>query len=339
MKAVVYDGPREFSVREVPTPEPGPGEVRLRSTMTGVCGTDLHIHEGGFFSAYPLTPGHEIVGVVDAVGPDVADLQPGQQVAADNTQLCGHCYFCRRNQPLFCRNFRSLGVNAPGGFAEYVVVPAAKCFDASDLPGEVVVMTEPTACAVHGMDVLDLKPESDVLLFGAGPTGLVLAQLLVHGCAARVTVAAPTQFKLDLAERFGVDRTVLVDRADVAGAVERVRDLAPYGFDAVIEAAGVPALVEQSVQLVKDGGILMVYGMADEEDRIQVSPYEIFRRELTLKGSFAQTHNFDRALAVLRSGRVKTDGIVTHRFPLDRYGDALEALVEDPTCLKAVIAQ
>lgn len=339
MKAVIYDAPRQFTVREVPTPEPGPGEVRLRSTLTGVCGTDRHIHEGGFFSAYPLTPGHEIVGVVDAVGPGVDGFQAGQQVAADNTQLCGHCYFCRRDQPLFCRNFRSLGVNAPGGFAEYVLVPAAKCFDASDLPAEVVVMTEPTACAIHGMDVLDLKPESDVLLYGAGPTGLILAQLLVHGGASSVTVAAPTRFKLDLAEQFGVDRTVLVDRADVAGAVERVRGLAPHGFDVVIEAAGVPELVERSVQLVKDGGTLMVYGMAGEQDRMQVSPYEIFRRELTLKGSFAQTHNFDRALAVLRSGRVQTQGIVTHQFPLDRYGAALAALTGDPTCLKAAIAQ
>ncbi len=339
MKAVIYDAPRQFTVREVPTPEPGPGEVRLRSTLTGVCGTDRHIHEGGFFSAYPLTPGHEIVGVVDAVGPGVDGFQAGQQVAADNTQLCGHCYFCRRDQPLFCRNFRSLGVNAPGGFAEYVLVPAAKCFDASDLPAEVVVMTEPTACAIHGMDVLDLKPESDVLLYGAGPTGLILAQLLVHGGASSVTVAAPTRFKLDFAEQFGVDRTVLVDRADVAGAVERVRGLAPHGFDVVIEAAGVPELVERSVQLVKDGGTLMVYGMAGEQDRMQVSPYEIFRRELTLKGSFAQTHNFDRALAVLRSGRVQTQGIVTHQFPLDRYGAALAALTGDPTCLKAAIAQ
>jgi D-arabinitol dehydrogenase (NADP+) len=340
MKAVVYDGPREFDVREIPTPEPGPGEVRLRSTMTGVCGTDRHIHEGGFFSSYPLTPGHEIVGVVDALGPDVSGLEPGQQVAADNTQLCGHCYFCQRDQPLFCRNFLSLGVNAPGGFAEYVVVPAAKCFDASDLPTEVAVMTEPTACAVHGMDVLDLKPESDVLLFGAGPTGLVLAQLLAHGGAARVTVAAPTRFKLDLAEQFGIDRTVQVDRGDVGATIESVKALAPpHGYDAVIEAAGVPSLLERSLELVKDGGVLMVYGMTDEADRISLSPYEIFKRELTVKGSFAQTHNFDRALAVLRTGRVKTDGIVTHRFPLEQYGAALDALVDDPTCLKAVIAQ
>jgi D-arabinitol dehydrogenase (NADP+) len=340
MRAVVYDGPRDFTVREVPTPEPGPGEVRLRSTITGVCGTDWHIHDGGFFSTYPLIPGHEIVGVVDALGPGAdAGLVLGQQVVADNTQLCGECHFCRRDQPLFCRHFRSLGVNAPGGLAEYLVVPVAKCFDAADLPADVAVMTEPTACAVHGMDVLDLRPESDVLLFGAGPTGLVLAQLLVHGGSASVTVAAPTRFKLDLAEGFGIDRTVQIDRSDPAAALDVLKGLASDGFDAVIEAAGVPTLMERCPELVKDGGTFMIYGMAGEDDRISLSPYEIFKRELTVRGSFAQTHNFDRALAVLRSGRVKTEGIVTHRFPLDAYGDALAALRSDPTCLKASIVQ
>ncbi|MDQ6921833.1 MAG: alcohol dehydrogenase catalytic domain-containing protein, partial [Candidatus Dormibacteraeota bacterium] len=127
MRAVVYDRPRSFAVSDVPTPEPGPGEVRLRSAITGVCGTDLHIHEGGFDSRYPLIPGHEIVGLVDSVGEGVGDLQVGQLVAADNTVLCGHCYYCRRDEPLFCQNFYSLGVNGPGGFADFVLVRAEKC--------------------------------------------------------------------------------------------------------------------------------------------------------------------------------------------------------------------
>jgi D-arabinitol dehydrogenase (NADP+) len=337
MNAVVYDRPRHFVITEVPTPEPGPDEVRLRSSITGVCGTDLHIHEGGFFAAYPLTPGHEIVGVVDRLGPEVEGLQPGQRVAADNTVLCGRCHFCRRDQPLFCRDFYSLGVNGPGAFAEYVVVRAEKCFPVDDLPLDVAVMVEPTACAVHGMDVLDLKPGSDVLLFGAGPTGLVMAQLLVHGGAARVTVAAPTAFKLDLARSYGVDETVQVDRSDPAAAAARLKGLTEYGFDVVIDATGSAAVVEQCVSLTKDGGTVLVYGMSGEQDRVPVSPYDIFRRELTIKGSFAQTHCFDRSIALLRSGRVRTEGILTHRFGLTEFGSALEALRSDRSCLKSAI--
>jgi D-arabinitol dehydrogenase (NADP+) len=337
MRAVVYDSARRFSVREVPTPEPGPGEVRLAGVLTGMCGTDLHIHDGGFFSAYPLTPGHEILGRVDALGPDVVGLEVGQLVAADNTVLCGQCYFCRRDQPLFCRNFYSLGVNGPGGFAEATRVRAEKCFPADDLAPEVAVMTEPTACAIHGMDVLDLRPGSDVLIWGAGPTGLIVAQLVLHGGAARVTVAAPTEFKLDLARAYGVDETVQVDRRDPAASVAALRELAPLGFDVVIEATGATAVAAQCLPLVKDGGTMLVYGMAGEEDTLAVSPYEIFRRELTIKGSFAQTHCFDRALAVLRSRRVRTAGILTHFFGLDGYGEALEALRSDPHCLKSAI--
>jgi D-arabinitol dehydrogenase (NADP+) len=336
LKAVNYTAPRTFRVEELPDPEPQHGEVVLRTAATGICGSDVHIHEGNFFGAYPLIPGHEIVGRVELLGPDVDNLTVGQLVAADNTILCGSCYFCRRGEPLFCQNFGALGVTRPGGFAELVAVRAEKCFPV-DLPLETAVLIEPTACAVHGMDVLNLRPGSDVLLFGAGPSGLVLAQLLVHGGAARVTVAAPTAFKLELAKRYGVDETVLIDRSDFDASLSQIRALTPHGFDVVIDATGAPAVLAQTPSFTRDGGTVLVYGMSKPEDRIDISPHEIFKRQLTIKGSFAQTHCFDRALAVLSSGRVMTDGIVTHRFQLERYNDALDAVRGDPSCLKAAI--
>ena len=337
MRAVVYSAPRQFEVRTVPTPEPGAGQVRLAVEIAGMCGTDLHIHAGGFFSKYPLTPGHEIVGRVDSLGDGVDGLTVGQRVVADNTVLCGHCPACRRDRPLFCSNFYSLGVNGPGAFAEYVVVGASKCFPADDMSLGTAVMTEPTACAIHGMDVLELRPGSDVLVFGAGPTGLVLAQLLAQGGAARVTVAAPTEFKLALARDFGIDKTVQIDRGDPSASSAVLRDNAPEGYDVVVEATGAVAVAEMCVPLTRDGGTVLIYGMANEADIVPIHPYEVFRRELSLKGSFAQTHCFDRALGVLRSGRVRTDGIITHEFPLDEYGRALEALRADPSCMKAAI--
>ena len=336
MRAVVYDAPRHFEVRQVPVPEPGPGEVLLAVEMAGVCGTDLHIHEGGFFSRYPLTPGHEIVGRAFRLGEGVESPAPGQLVAADNTVLCGHCSYCRRGQPLFCRNFYSLGVNGPGAFADYVVARAEKCFPADDLSLGTAVMTEPTACAVHGMDALAVKPGSDVLVFGAGPTGLALAQLLAHGGAARVTVAAPTQFKLDLALAYGIDRVVKLDRSSPSGAMPQLRAAGGDGYDVVVEATGSLAVAEMCAPLARDGGTVLIYGMAGPQDVLGLSPYEIFRRELTIKGSFAQVNCFERALLALRTGRVRTDGMVTHRFPLERFGEALAA-VGDQGCLKAAI--
>lgn len=337
MRAVVYSAPYSFTVQEVPDPVPGSDDVVVRPVLTGVCGTDLHIHAGGFFADYPLTPGHEIMGEVESWGRDVTGLHHGQRVVVDNASACGRCATCGRGEHLFCERFRSLGVNAPGGFAERVLSPADKVFDASDLEPDLAVLAEPLACAVHGMDVLDLKPGSDVAMIGSGTTGLLLAQLLLHGGAGRLTVAGPTQFKLDLARAYGVDRVVQVSRGDAAGTAARLRDLSPGGYDVVIDATGASSVVQHLPGLVKDNGTVLVYGMADEDATVSWSPYEIFRRQLTIKGSFAQVNCFDRSLAYLRSGRVRAEGLITHRFGLEGFGDALEAVRSDPTCLKAVL--
>src|SRR6266545_4291491 len=217
MRAVVYQRPGQFEVTDVPDPRPSPGEVLLQSVAAGVCGTDLHLLAGEFLARYPLVPGHEIVGRVAELGEGVTGLRVGELVAADNTVLCG--------------DFTSLGCNAPGAFAELLAVRADKCFPLDGLDPMVAVMTEPLACAMHGADVLGLRPGSDVLVFGAGPTGLLLAQLLLHGGAARLTVAAPSEHKLALARHFGADETLRIPRDAPATAFEPLRKLAPYGFD------------------------------------------------------------------------------------------------------------
>jgi D-arabinitol dehydrogenase (NADP+) len=337
MRALVYEAPRQFGVREVTQPRAGTGEVVIDVRLAGVCGTDLHLHAGGFFAEFPLTPGHESVGVVREVGAGVQRLEPGQRVAVDNASACGHCSQCSKGQPLFCENFLSLGVNAPGGFAESLVSPAHKVYPIEDVDDDVAVFAEPLACAMHGMDVLALEPGADVLMIGAGTTGLLLAQLLVHGGAGRVTVAAPTEFKLALASQYGVDRVVQITR-DADKTFQTLRDLAPDGFDVAVDVTGASSVVQQLPDLVATNGTVFVYGMCDADDRVQWSPYDIFRRQLRVKGSFAQVNCFDRSLAMLRSGRVRTDGLITHRFALEEYGAALDALASDPTCLKAVVA-
>lgn len=308
----------------------------MRPLLTGICGTDRHLLAGGFMATFPLVPGHEIVGEVESLGDGAEGVPVGTLVAVDNTDVCGACESCRRGKPLYCSRFRSLGCNAPGGFAELMTAPAAKCFPLDGLDPAVAVMTEPLACAVHGADVLGLRPGSDVLLFGAGPTGLLLAQLLMHGGAARITVAAPSEHKLEVARSVGVDETVPVDRADPAASTRRLREVAPSGFDVVVEATGAPSVLAICTGLTRTGGTVLVYGMADERAAVPFSPYQIFARELTVKGSFAQIHCFDRALLELRTGRVRTDGIITDRFQLDRFGEALEAVAGSRT-IKAVV--
>lgn len=336
MKAVVYEVPETFVVTDVPTPAPGPGAVLLRVVVAGVCGTDLHLHAGEFGPSYPLTPGHEFVGEVVELGPGDHRLVVGDRVVVDNTTPCGHCPECRRGQPVFCRNNVAQGVNAQGGFAEFVVAHEDRCFVVNDLDPEVAVLAEPTACIVHGLDVLALRPGSRVLLFGAGPTGLILTQLLATSGAGDLTVAAPSAHKLELARAGGADRTVRIDRADPSAAYEELARIAGDGFDVVIDATGSVDVLRQTIPLTRVGGTVFVYGMTPEAALWPVPSYDVFRRELTIKGSFAQQFSFDRALTLLRSGRVRPEGLITHRFPLDDYAGALAA-VADSACIKAVV--
>ena len=329
MKAVVYSAPRQFDVRTVPTPEPGAGEVRLSVEMAGMCGTDLHIHDGGFFSKYPLTPGHEIVGHVDCVGVGAEGLPVGRRgCRRQHRALWPLPVLSARRAPvlqqlLLAGGQRAGSVRRVRHCACREVLPRGR--PESEHRGD----DRADCVRDHGMDVLDLRPGSDVLLFGAGPTGLVLAQLLVHGGAARVTVAAPRPSSSPWPRVRG--RQDPADRPGGSGGFARgaARRCTCRTYDVVIEATGASSVGELCLPLVRDGGTILIYGMADEGAVLPIHPYEIFRRELTVKGSFAQTHCFDRALAVLRSGRVRTEGMVTHAVPPRDYQSALEALRDD----------
>ena len=339
MKAVVYDAPRSFTVREIPTPEPGPGEVRVKVLQTGVCGTDLHLHEGQFLAVFPLTPGHEVVGVVDALADDVAGLRLGEQVTVNPNAGCRHCDHCRAGRPLMCPNLTGMGSTHPGAFAEYLVAPVRQVFSVQGMDPDTAVFVEPTSCVMHGMEVFGPPPGSTALVLGAGPTGLLLAQLLAHNGAAHVTVGDSAAFKLETAQSLGVDATLVMDRGDLDGDARRLRDMSPAGdgYDLVVDATGDASVCAVCVPLTRNGGTAVFYGVTDEKDLVQVSPYDIFRREITIRGSFAEIDSFPAAITALSSGRARTTGLITHRFGLDDYGLALETLRDDDTRHKVVI--
>jgi D-arabinitol dehydrogenase (NADP+) len=339
MKAVVYDAARSYAVKEIPTPQAADHEVRIKVDQVGVCGTDLHIHEGDFNAIFPLIPGHELVGVIDQVGDGVTRFRVGEQVTVNPNVYCGHCAYCLSGRLILCENAKGYGSNFPGFFADYVSVPENLVFSVDGLPKETAVFTEPAACAMHGLETLRLRPGSSVLVFGAGPTGLLLAQLIATGGAASVTVAAPTRFKLDTAARLGIDRTVQISRDDPDGNLAKLREASPDGdgYDVVVEATGSTEIGDICVPLTRNGGTVLVYGVTRADEVVTFHPFDVFRREITIKGSFAEMTSFGAAIAALRTGRAKTDGIITHRFSLDDYGKALDALQHDPTVHKVVI--
>ncbi len=183
-------------------------------------------------------------------------------------------------------------------------------------------------------------PGSSALVFGSGPTGLLLAQLIAASGASSVTVAAPSKFKLETAEALGVDRTVQIDRRDAAANVRRLRDQSPRGngFDIVVEATGSTAVGNICVPLTRNGGTVLIYGVTRDEELVEFHPFDVFRREITIRGSFAEITSFGAAIDAMRNGRVRTDGMITHRFGLDDYGKALDAVANDPTAHKVVVA-
>ncbi|SER32720.1 zinc-dependent alcohol dehydrogenase family protein [Microlunatus flavus] len=342
MRAVIYDRALEPEAREVPDPEPGPGEVLIKVAQAGFCGTDLHLHTGGFDARFPLIPGHEGVGTVVGLGAGTTGFDVGQQVVVNPNAYCGHCAYCRAGDLVRCENLLAVGVNRDGMFAELVSVPAGQVFDADGLDPDVAVLAEPASCAMHGLERLRPRPGSSALVFGAGPTGSLLAQMMASGGVAHVSVADPSAAKLETVRGLGIDQTLpieMITEANAASVVERLRAASPTGtgYDVVVEATGSATVGNLGVPLLRNGGTLLVYGVASEQARLSVAPYELFRRELTVMGSFAEMTSFAAALAALRTGRVRTQGLITHRFGLDDYAGAIEAARHDRTAHKIVI--
>ncbi|KAF7323940.1 Zinc-binding dehydrogenase [Mycena kentingensis (nom. inval.)] len=297
--------------------------------------------KGEFIAQFPLIPGHEIVGTISKLGKAVSGFEVGDRVVADPGITCDECFYCRRGNSLLCLNFKSLGVTQAGGFADYVNAASKKVYKIHNLTDEEATLVEPAACAVHGADKLALPVGAEVLICGAGPTGLILAQLLkLNGAANLVVIAANKGVKtrlareLDAADEYvEMERDVSAERAKEQWAALKARY--PYGFDAVVEATGSEAVANECIHYVRRGGTLMVYGVYANEARVHWPPSKIFRDEIRIIGSFAQAFCFPRAVAYLDSGKIRVKGMVTDIFPVAEYQKALDKL-ESKTAVKIV---
>ena len=336
MKAIQYAAARNWSLVEVPTPEPGPHQVLIRVKACGICKTDLSLHVGSFLAKFPLINGHEFAGVVEKVGSAVTEFKPGDRVTADNTELCGHCDACRADKPLYCENFDSHGCNMDGGFAEYVLINHDKVFPIHNLTFEQATFAEPTACAVHGVDRIAPKFGDSILMFGAGPTGIILAQLLRRAGAGRMVIADPNAHKLAILNKYGFEETVVMDRNDPSKHTAIIKEMMPKGFDICIDATGAPSVFASLFGFAHKGSKIVAYGCCPADATVPVNPYDIFNEEYTILGSFAQTHCFDRALYYLENGIVQVQELISHELPLEGYGDGLQ-LILDKKAHKVII--
>jgi 2-desacetyl-2-hydroxyethyl bacteriochlorophyllide A dehydrogenase len=332
VKAALYQARRTIEVREMPLPGAGPGDVVVRVAACGICGTDQHIFEGEFFPTYPLIGGHEAAGEVAEVGAGVEDIRVGDRVAVDPCVFCGHCFFCQRGQGNHCLNWNGIGITRHGGFADYLVAPRANVYAIGDLSYEQAAFIEPISCVVYGLNRLKVPLGASVLVYGAGPIGLLMAQLVRSAGASAVTAVDLRSEKLELAGRLGVEHTVVGG----AGADEALKDMSPLGYDVVIDCTGVPAVVEHMFTHVRNEGKVLFFGVNPVDARIQISPYEVFRRDLEIYGSFSLRYTFHDAIALLRSGAVEVAPLVSHRFPIEGFAEAL-ALAASGEAMKVQI--
>jgi len=324
MKAVVIQSPRQVQVAEMPRPQPAAGEILIDVAACGVCGTDVHIFKGEYLGDYPVIPGHEFAGEVVDVGAGVGGFQVGDRVAVEPNLSCGGCRFCGIGENNFCENWQAIGVTRPGAMAEYVAAPASAAFDIGDLPFEAAAFMEPLSCVLHGMQKLDVRYGETVLILGAGPIGLLLGQVARACGAARVVMADRIASRLELARELAAN-----DAVDTGGGFGPAAERAPGGYDAVVDATGVPAVIEQTIQLARPGGRVLWFGVAPDDAVARIKPFDVFRKGLAVHSSYTSLRNSVQALDLLRSGRVRVDRLVTHRLPLERFEEAI-ALLADP---------
>ena len=329
MRTLVIEKPGDASVVERPVPSAGPGEVVVRVHACGICGTNVHIFKGEYLGPYPVVPGHEFAGEVVEVGADVARFAIGDRVAVEPNISCGRCRYCGLGEQNFCENWQAIGVALPGAMAEWVAVPEAAVFDIGDLDFETAAFMEPLSCVLHGMSKIDVRYGETALVIGAGPIGLLLAQVARNCGAARVVAADRIASRLELAAEIAG-----VEPADTSGGFGPAADLVPGGYDVVIDATGIPAVIEETIGLARHGGRILLFGVAPNNAAANLKPFDIFRKGLSIHSSYTSLRNSAQALDLLRSGRIEAGKLISHRLPLDKFADAVALLANPEGAMK-----
>ena len=309
MRAILFPARNAVESTTLPDPRPGPGEVILEVHASGICHTDIEVLRGNYgTSEFPLVPGHEYAGAIVELGSDVEGLQVGERVVVDPNVECGDCRACRRGWAHLCETLGAYGVTRNGGFAERSLVRASAVHPIGDMPYAIAALAEPLGCVLNGLDAANANRAGNALIFGAGPIGLLLGVGLKIGGVSDIAYVEVDESRLEFAREFGFD--ALSAESPALTSWQREYDLA-------IDATGVPAVAGSLLRYVADGGTGLFFGVCPSDARIQISPFELFRRQITIAGSHSLNHNIPDALRALRAFGGDVARAVSHKFPLD----------------------
>jgi 2-desacetyl-2-hydroxyethyl bacteriochlorophyllide A dehydrogenase len=337
MIAAVLHKPEDMRVEEVPVPEIGEYEVLISVQRCGICGTDPHIYRGHFPAPTPLIQGHEFSGEVVETGSAVTSVKIGDRVTADINISCGKCFYCRMGQKLFCEDIVQLGVHTNGAFAQYVKAPEVNVYKLP--PGmtwEEAAYIEPLACVIRGQDRANITMGSTVAIIGAGPMGLVHAQLAKMNGASTVIMSEMNPTRIEKALSLGVDHVIDASAQDPVKAVQDLTE--GRGADFVIEAVGAIPTYQQAFQMVRRGGVLVTYGAAPANATMEIRPFEIYSKELTIVGSYAGTYDtWLKAINLISSKRFKPGDIISKTIPLPSIVEGIKEVIHNKDIIKIIV--
>lgn len=315
MKAAVLQGTKHIEVLNLDAESLSPLEVVIKVKSCGICGTDQHIYHGHPGSAEvrpPIVLGHELAGEVVEVGAEVTNVQIGERVSIDPNIYCGTCEYCRSNRFHLCNHLQAVGVTRDGGMGEYCVVPAANCYQ---IPGkmtyEEAALVEPLGCVLHGFRKIKMSSLSKVLIIGGGFIGQLFLQLVKNQHVESVIVSEPAENKKELLYQLGADEVL------------HPLDASKLEADVVIECVGRPESMELAVRSAAKGGQVLLFGVSSPETTISVAPFEIFSKELTIKGSFINPFTHEEAISLIAKKVVEVRLLISHRFSIDELPAAM----------------
>ncbi|MDR1868159.1 MAG: zinc-dependent alcohol dehydrogenase family protein [Treponema sp.] len=315
MKALVIEKPGKAQVCTVDIPSIKDNEVLIKIKVCGICGTDVHIYRGEYLGSYPVIPGHEFSGIIEQVGKDVTRFQVGDHVAVEPNIACNNCDHCFNNRQNFCDHWSALGVTVPGGFAEYTAAPEQAVFNIGTLPFSEGAFVEPLSCVLHGVQRAQITVGDKVLIIGAGPIGILLSQAVqIHG-ASEVTQIDKNEARLEKARQNGAAVTATT-----------VEQLVHNAYDVVIDATGVPFLMEKTLDYVRFGGTILWFGVPHREAQVSLPAFTIFEKGLRLLSSYTSVRNSLQAIRLLQSKKINVSTLISHQLPLEDFVKGVEII-------------
>jgi threonine 3-dehydrogenase len=338
MKALgKFEARRGLWLDDVPEPEPGINDVKVRVLLTGICGTDVHIYDWDSWAQatipVPMVVGHEFVGEVVSVGSNVADFHPGELVSGEGHVTCGRCRNCLAGRRHLCAHSKGVGVNRPGAFAEYIVLPMSNIWRHDPkIDLEVAAIFDPFGNAVHTALSFPVLGE-DVLITGAGPIGMMAAAVVRHAGARYVVITDVNPYRLALAQKMGVTLAVYT-RVTPLKEVQAKLGM-QEGFDVGLEMSGYPAAFRDMIQNMSHGAKIALLGIPSQE--MSIDWHQVIFSMLTIKGIYGREmyETWYKMTMMLECG-LNIRPVITHRFSCLEYEKGFEAM-HSGNCGKVIL--